>query len=66
MKRPSVLILVVIGLAFVSSCGEQPTTENSTTKIVVAELDWQGARAIAAVLGLLNRWSFSKITVSPS
>ena len=50
MKRPSVLILLVIGLAFVSSCGEQPTTENSTTKIVVAELDWQGARAIAAVL----------------
>lgn len=50
MKRPASLILLVAVLAIVSSCGERPTTETAGTIIVVAEPDWQGARAIGHVL----------------
>jgi glycine betaine/proline transport system substrate-binding protein len=41
---------LVVGLAIIASCGGQPPTDRGTTKVVVAELDWQGAKAIGHVL----------------
>jgi len=49
MRRPFAVLPLVVGLALVASCGDQPAPDGSVTRIVVAEPDWQGARAIGHV-----------------
>jgi glycine betaine/proline transport system substrate-binding protein len=44
-----------VGLALVVSCGGQPATDSAVTKVIVAELDWQGAKAIGHVLAAIMK-----------
>jgi glycine betaine/proline transport system substrate-binding protein len=50
MRRPFAIMPLVVGLVLVAGCGGQPARESGETTIVVAELDWQGARAVGHVL----------------
>ena len=50
MRKLPVLVTFVVGLALFASCGGPPVSDNGVTKVVVAELDWQGARAVGHVL----------------
>jgi glycine betaine/proline transport system substrate-binding protein len=58
MRRPLALVTLVVGLALVASCGGQPTLDSDATKVVVAELDWQGAKAIGHVLAAIMEERF--------
>ena len=50
MRNVITLITFAISAAVLSSCGGPPVVEIEDTKVVVAELDWQGAKAIGHVV----------------